>query len=403
MKEKSHMLIIKMFLVFFLFGCMNTNILPTANLTPTLQARSSTQTLPPMLPPATFTKTPFSTVSKIPTIAIAGKDYGTIFLVNPDIGTPQQLDISGDTAVNVLGWVENGCSLYVETEKQRVLKLNISGNLVAELADIDSLNLDAAITKITISPDEQWIALILGTGNQGFSSYEFQNLVTVSLQNSKEIYKVTEDSVVTDSSWKFDSGMIAFTDKDNNNIQQIFVTSPSGSNRTQLTHLNMTDLTIRSLKWSPNGEAIAFVIVDEEKHESTLGIVETGDTNNLIVTASVIGVNEFFWLSNDRIMANVLPIGKDSTKLGDRAIAWFDSDTGQELGRISPENLPIEVFQLPGSLANSDQIGFFAHTNFYVYDTSSLQLEKGFDIFTDMRYWVSAPIAIESEDCKILE
>lgn len=336
-------------------------------------------------------------------IALASKDYGDIFLVALGTGDRQRLEISGDTVINVIGWATNGCTLFVETEKQRIFKVDIKGNILGEIADINSLNLEAAIARIRISPDEQWMALILGTGNQEFTSYEFQNLVTISSQDSKEIFKLTEDGVVNDVSWKFDSTMVAFTDKDNDNIQQIFVSSPNGSNRAQLTHLNKMSLTIRSLKWSSTGEKIAFVILDEEKQESYLGIVETRDTDNLIFINSVIGVNEFFWLPNDRIIADILPSGKDPSKLADRAIAWFDSDTGQEVERISPENLPGEVFQLPSLLANSDRIGFFSDENFYAYDTSSMQIEKGFDMFADVRYWISAPKEIEEESCKTPE
>jgi hypothetical protein len=159
-------------------------------------------------------------------------------------------------------------------------------------------------------------------------------------------------------------------------------------------------LTIRSLKWSPTGEKIAFVIVDEQKHEGYLSVVKIGDTGDLISTTSVSSVNEFFWLPGDIIVADVLPSGKNPNKLADRVIAWFNSDTGQEVGRIDPANLPGGVFQFPAPLAYSNRIGFFTDGNFYAYDISSMQMEKGFDIFTDMRYWFSAPKTVEEASCK---
>ncbi len=353
--------------------------------------------------PTNLTKAPSTINRDNPLIALASKDYGGIFVVELATGDRQKLEISGDKVINVIGWATNGCTLFVESEKQRIIKVDTKGKILGEISDINSLKLGSAIARIRISPDEQWIALVLGTGNQEFTSYEFQNLVTISSKGSNEIFKLTDGGVVNDVSWKFDFTMVAFADIDNDSIQQVFISSPNGSSKIQETHFNKKSLTIRSLKWSPTGEKIAFIIHNEERQESYIGIVETRDPDNVIFINSVIAVNEFFWLPNDRIIADILPSDNDPSKLADRAIAWFNSDTGQEVGRISPENLPGEDFQMPGLLANSDRIGFFSDNNFYAYDTSSMQIEKGFDMFADLRYWFSAPKVIEEESCNTPE
>lgn len=367
---------------------------------PTLQQTTSTKTSSPIMQPTNFSNPTSTTIHKNVMIALVSKDYGATYLVTLGTGDRQKLEISGDTIINVIGWAIDGCGFFVETEKNRIIKVDNQGSVLGEIANINSLNLEAAITQIIVSPDEQWMALILGTGNQEFSNYEFQNLAIISSKDPKDIFKLTEDGVVNGVAWKSDSTMIAFTDIDNDNIQQIFVSSPNGSNRTQITHQNKKSLTIRSLKWSPSGQKIAFVVHNEENQESYLGIIEPSDSDNINYTYSVIGVNEFFWLPNGKIIADILPRGKDPNKLADRTITWFDSDTSQEVGRISSDNLPGEIYQMLGQLANSESIGFFSDGSFYTYDTTSMQLEKGFSMFTDVRYWISAPKEINEKSCK---
>lgn len=399
MNKQAPAFVIESLLVFiFVLGCTVTYTVPSESPSPAFEPISATQTPLPVLPSPTVTLTPSHITGDNVVMAVASKDQGGIFLVESATGQSQKLEISGDTFIDVIGWAANGCTLFVETEQQRIIRVDIKGNIVEEIADLSSLDAEGSKGRIKISPDEQWISLILGTGYHGYTSFQFQNLVTFASWNTEEKFKLTENDGANDVSWNLDSTAVAFTDKDNNNIYQIFASSPNGSNRAQITRLSRTSVVIKSLKWSPTGEKIAFVIRDEEKQEIYLGIVKTVDPDNLIFIPTVGGVNDFFWLSNDRLIADVLPSDMPNT-FENRAIVWFDSDTGQELGRLSARNLPGGMFLWLGPLADSDRIGFFSDWNFYTYDVSSLQMEKGFGMFTDIQYWISAPKAVEAESC----
>lgn len=335
-------------------------------------------------------------------VAVVAKDYGTIFLVEVDTGLRHKFDIQGETAINIYGWSNNGCSLIVETETDRIVKADIEGNIITDIVKVGKLNFEGEMIQTSISPDEKWIAIVSGTGNQEFTSYEFQNLVTFYVQNqSSEIYKLTNSGLVNGIAWSPDSNLLAYNDNDIHGVQQIFISHPSGSNKFQLTHFESEGLVIRSLKWSPSGEKIAFAVINEEMHESYLGLIEISSDNHLKYISSIAGVGEFWWASDDILVADILPSGKNPDKITDRAISWYDASTGEQIGKLDTTNLPNGSFEAPGPLAFSDKMGFFSNGGFYVFDMSSSQIEHIFNKFIDIRYWISGPQSDDIESCNL--
>lgn len=400
MKKRDLAFIPLLCAAFLLLRCAGNDALISEDITPVLQPTISAKTPSLTLQPRDSTVMPTKIISDNSIIAIASKDYGTIFLVDVSTGQYRKISLEGDTAVNAIGWTSDGCALYIETEKQRIIKVDLNGDLITEMANAANIKLEGQITQFGISPDEQWMTLIQGMGYHGYTSYEFQNLITVSLQNPTEAHRISEQKSVSDATWKPNSNQIAFTDKDALGVHQIYITFPTGVNRIQLTHFDKTGPSIRSLKWSPGGQKIAFVIVDNEKHESHLSIVDVSSDADLISITSIAGVNNFFWSSNDVIVADMLLDGRNPNTITNRTIAWFDSNTGNELGKIDSTNLPNGIFELLGPLASSNQIAFFSGSSFYAYEITSRQMEKGFDQFSDMRYWLSRPEITEEQICK---
>jgi hypothetical protein len=333
-------------------------------------------------------------------IAVAGRNYGSLFLIETGSGEYRKLEIPGEVGINVYGWSEDGCTLYVGTESNQIVQVDIEGNLKERLVDIDELAIDGKVIDIAVSPDEKWTALLSGTGQQGYATYEFQNMITVSVggQPSK-VYHLTNHGATRGVTWKPNGNLLAFNDNDNKGTQQIFISNPDGSEKSQLTDFDKAGFTIASLQWSPNGEKLAFVIIEESKNMSYLAITNTPLADKMINISTITDVNRFWWASNDIVVADVLPLGKNSNSATDRIIAWYDASTGKELGTINSTTTPNGIFEVPGPLTPLSKFGFFSGTGFYVYDIFSLQIEQLFNKFADSRYWISSPKPIDKAIC----
>ena len=386
--------------VFLLAGCKTITPTAPANMPTNSQITSTQEIATSPLPTPTPSAVPDHSTQEGLMIGLAGKDYGALFLVKTATGDIQKLQISGDTTINIYSWSDNGCTLFVGTESARIIQVDIAGNVINEMINIEETALNGKLIQARISPDEKWAALIFGTGNHEFTSYEIQNLYTVSVTDEPfRVYELTNSGVTTAVAWKPDSSLIAYANDDEFGDKQIFISNPDGTNKSQLTHLDIPISFIRSVKWSPSGNKIAFVIVDEDAHKSYLAVTNILENDNLVYINSIIGVNEFWWASDDMLVADVLPRGADPNTIGSRTVSWYDSTTGVEIGKIDSEKLSNGVIETPGPLAPSDKIGFFLGDGFYSYDISTAQIERIFNKFTDSRYWISAPVIFNKEVC----
>jgi len=333
-------------------------------------------------------------------IAVAGREYGSLFLIETESGEHHKLEIPGEVAINVYGWSDDGCTLFVETESKEIVQVDMEGDLKERLVNIDEIGIDGNIIDVKVSPDEKWIAFLSGTGQQGYTTYEFQNIVTALIGGQpSRVYHLTKDGVTRDVTWKPDGALLAFNDNDINGVQQIFTSNFDGSEKSQLTDFDKTGLVITSLRWSPDGEKLAFAIVEESNDMSYLAIAGTSLVNKIVNITTITDVNKFWWASNNIVIADVIPLGKNPNSATDRTIAWFDASSGEELGMIDSASIPNGIFEIPGPLTPLSKFGFFSGKAFYTYDIFSLEIERLFNKFTDSRYWISSPKPIDKAIC----
>lgn len=385
--------------ILFSMGCKENDIIVATNTLPT-----STPAIIAITPTNSPGTNYFDQLSEGLVVAVVGRDYGALFLVETETEEHRKLEIPGEFGINIYGWSIDGCTLFVGTETNRIVQVDVEGNIKDEIVRIDDLDLDGNVVQTKISPDEKWVAFLSGTGNHEYASYEFQNLITVSVQDQgTKTYPLTNSGLVNDMAWEPARNLIAYNDSDVHDVQQIFISNPDGSERIQLTHFVEQGFIIRSLEWSPTGEKLAFAIVEEDTNESYLSIVNVPFENSLINIASIVDVNEFWWTSNDIVVADVSSLGKNPNIMTDRDISWYNATTGEELGSLDLTELPNGIFELPGPLAFSNTTGFFSGDGFYEYDLSSLQIERIFSKFSDIRNWISRPGVYDSEICTIKE
>jgi WD40 repeat protein len=395
MKKRNVVLAICM-LVIFSTGCMENNVTVTniasPSLPPELTVAGTTTSLPATDDSSHLLEGLY--------IAIAGRDHGSLFLVDVKTGIYQKLEIPGEIGINIYGWSKDICTLIVGTETNRIIQIDVNGSIKKEILQTDELDFNGRmiLTTVSLSSDENWLAFISGTGNQEYATYEFQNLIVVSVQGEEyKIYQLTNSGLINGVSWKPDSSALAYNDVDNNGIQQVFISNPDGSERLQLTHFDKEGFVIKSLQWSPTGEKLAFLVSEKEGNTNSLTIVDTSLSNKVTSIGPIAGIKEYWWSPDDVVVANILQT--DPNKPAEDALSWYSAMTGEELGKLDSSDLPDVNFALPGPLMLSNQLGFFSHNKFYVCDISSAQLIPTFNQFTDMRYWISAPKAFDKDSC----
>jgi WD40 repeat protein len=395
MKKRNVVLAICM-LVIFSTGCMENNVTVTniasPSLPPELTVAGTTTSLPATDDSSHLLEGLY--------IAIAGRDHGSLFLVDVKTGIYQKLEIPGEIGINIYGWSKDICTLIVGTETNRIIQIDVNGSIKKEILQTDELDFNGRmiLTTVSLSSDENWLAFISGTGNQEYATYEFQNLIVVSVQGEEyKIYQLTNSGLINGVSWKPDSSALAYNDVDNNGIQQVFISNPDGSERLQLTHFDKEGFVIKSLQWSPTGEKLAFLVSEKEGNTNSLTIVDTSLSNKVTSIGPIAGIKEYWWSPDDVVVANILQT--DPNKPAEDALSWYSAMTGEELGKLDSSDLPGVNFALPGPLMLSNQLGFFSHNKFYVCDISSAQLIPTFNQFTDMRYWISAPKAFDKDSC----
>jgi len=380
-------------------GCEGTYSEAPTNFPTTLKPTSPTDIPVIVSPEISFSQLPNSIL-----VAVAGKDYGSLFLVNLDAGVHHKLMIPGKVGINIHGWSKDGCTLIVGTDTNHLIRIDVNGHIKEEILNINNINFDGKIilTSISISPDEQWIAFISGTGHQEYSTYEFQNLVTVPVyRQNNHIYQLTDRGLVSDFSWKPDGSFIAYVDVDTSNIQQVFTSEPDGSKLKQLTHFTLEDLKIKSLLWSPTGERIAIAIMEETTGVNYLVVMDANlDEKKIPVQLQLMEETiEYWWTQNDIIVVKAPTTDNGLNTLASKTLSWYSGTTGEKLGELDLMLLSNQVIMLPGPLTNSGKVGFFSDHSFYIYDIFSLHIEKKFNQFADMRYWISSPSIYQGYRC----
>ena len=335
-------------------------------------------------------------------IAMAGVDSGSLFLVDLGTGLHRKLEIPGETGVSIYGWSQDGCTLLVGTETQRMIRVDLDGHIREEISRLDGLDAGGSLmsTSMPLSPDEKWLAFLSGTGNQEYATYEFQDLVIVAAQDqASQVRRLTHSGIVNDYSWKPGADRIAYNDVDAQGIQQVFVSSPDGSERSQLTRFAKAGVVVRFLTWSPAGEKLAVLLFEEATDTSYLAVIDTSSDNKLMPIHSMVKVQEYWWSAEDVIAARAYEAAENSNANDHGRLTWYSASTGEKLGELDPTALPDGSFGLPGPLALPNRAGFFSDHAFYIYDLSSARLEKAFDQFVDLRYWIPAPKAFDAQQC----
>jgi hypothetical protein len=125
-------------------------------------------------------------------------------------------------------------------------------------------------------------------------------------------------------------------------------------------------------------------------------ILNTQASNELTPITHVVGVNGLWWANNVVLVADVNLQSAGPQNEAQRLLIWFDSNTGQEIGRFEASASPNQVIDFPGPLTGGEAVGFFAVDGFYVLDTATGTVLKKAD-FAEMGPWIVSPISFQGE------
>ena len=198
--------------------------------------------------------------------------------------------VANGQSIDIQNWEGNGCTLIVKI-KNGIVEMNLQGKIVRTIFSFERLPpitdgvilLPPSYSRRAIdllSPDEGWVSYKVGSGiveqvgdDRDPLRYEYENIETISVDGKEGPYQLSQRGGAWRASWSPNSQGIAYTDYDEFGIHQLYVISPDGTNRRQITYFT-NPLEIMKIIWSPNGKNIALLV--DKNNDGFASTVHTG-------------------------------------------------------------------------------------------------------------------------------
>lgn len=137
--------------------------------------------------------------------------------------------------------------------------------------------------------------------------------VLLDTQNQTDIWRMRGADFLVSPEWSPDGSRFAMVIT-NGELEQsdIFIVTEDG-HETQLTHLaemypSVQEITIENMKWSPDGQAIAFSVhLQDDLHQTDRPILMTVDVTTQLVTDYCIVALRFLWSPNSQQLVLASP------------------------------------------------------------------------------------------------
>ena len=241
---------------------------------PTITTRFSTSTVTPDI---IQTVIPLTTATlSYPLINnryIVMSNYNqNLYLVEITNGKSRNIESKDVHPIRLISFVDKGCNLVVLLNNKSIDQIDLQANVVKQILPVNWHNGSEWVYGETINNSMNWIAYNLGYGRQGYNSWEIQDLETMNLSNNT-VFRISEYGGAGIAEWKLDGSQIAFSDFDNHKYYQIYMSNADGTNKTQLTQFREEKIDINTIKWSPDGDKLAFVKSNPSNGIGTLGII----------------------------------------------------------------------------------------------------------------------------------
>jgi hypothetical protein len=266
-----------------------------------------------------------------PVIGFRVENSERFFLLLFDVETASFREVRAETFNTAFSvrWFENGCLLDVGDHL-----VDLQGNAVWEFPTLNWDNLHPEGTLIGdswMSPDRQWLAYLILSGDETYFASEISDVAVVPLSEPEGVPTfLSSHGGVQAAAWTSDSQELAYADYDDNGIMQIYVvTLNSGVTQQLTTHTDPIEM-IEHLVWSPDNQVLAYSAVDDFVNNSGwVGIVSAKTQQWGRISPDDFGLprlNEIFW-SQDGNTVLIVGRGLNDSSRSTQA-HWVNVETG---------------------------------------------------------------------------
>jgi hypothetical protein len=283
--------------------------------------------------------------------------------------------LGSKTIYDILSW-EKGCEIIAIMD-EGVVEIDLHGNIVRSIFKFELLTLDLENEiphYFFISPDENWVAYRVGSG-EFFDSlnlrrvrFEVENLHVLSTDGSQGPYQISSGGDVITFAWSPDSKRLAYDDLDGSGLHQVFAVNLDGSQLMQLTNFEL-DVEVNKIEWSPDGSrlAIDYREVDDWNSRTTMIVKdEAGAQPNYYRDMGTL-----WWKDADTLIIYQFQ------GMSKYLIRQLEVESGNYVGQVHVK-LDWEKM-IP--FGNPGKVGFFQNDdNFYVYDTDRHTVTRLFNL-----------------------
>jgi Tol biopolymer transport system component len=363
-----------------------------------------TESIKPVeLPTPTVTAT--STQEVLPILEIITDENESYIFIEESSGAIYFIDMAAGQTKNLLpeerrpqllSIRKNSGEVLVKLQNKSIVGLDLDGNVLTEYLPPDwHQGLDPIFSE-TLSPDGSYLAYKVGTGYTNHISYENQHIEILNIAQQTTT-QLTEHGGHCGLAWSPDGAMLAFTNSNENNVNQIFILNTSTMEKTLLSSNIKSNKPTRPLYWSPDSKKLAYPVYDaanEIMQMEIIGVEEEENTARLL-PLSFHNILDAWWVDNDvlLIQAHLLDADGEPDEI---AVLWVNTNNDTVLQELRASETPDSDIQTIRPI-NSSLIGMFSYAHYFTYDVQNDILTQQFERFYDIKEWFISPPQYEYE------
>ena len=320
-----------------------------------------------------------------------------LFIADLDAGTRRKIGDGGNgDPTAFFSWANQGCTLVLGTNDGRIIRTDLHGNSYGEITNLQHLGLTEVPFKWHLSTNERFLLFITGYGEQGYASYEYQDLFYVDLSGPGEIAQLTTQNHTSIVSMSSERDVFAFDAMDSQGVPQAFVFDLAARDLFQLTDHSSKQRGIRAISWSPDGKLLAVSRSDGASWSTDVYKfgVETGEYSQF--SSFLLSAHNLWWHTESILGGQGVLVDGSAIENG---IFWINVESGELIRKLDDESIPGGggVFLKP---INPIEIGMISGSNDFIsYNFVDNIFSEPVSIFHDLlvSYWFPGAEDYESE------